>query len=66
MKAYSWFAKGKPQGTDCARVDYVLVDRNLEENIGDVTYLEDLQEKGHSDHALLLLTMKDMHALDMA
>ena len=66
VKAYSWFAKGKPQGTDCARVDYALVDRNLEENVVDITYLEDLQERGHSDHAPLLLTMKDMHALDTA
>ncbi|TBU40114.1 hypothetical protein BD309DRAFT_927740 [Dichomitus squalens] len=60
VKAYSWFAKGKPPGTDCARVDYALVDRNLEENVVDITYLEDPQERGHSDHAPLLLTMKDM------
>ena len=24
-RAFSWFAKGKPQGEDCARVDYALV-----------------------------------------
>ncbi|KAI0771614.1 Endonuclease/exonuclease/phosphatase [Trametes elegans] len=62
-KAYSWFAKGKPQGKDCARVDYALVESGLRDNVVDLTYLEDPQERGHSDHVPLLLTLKGMSGL---
>ncbi|RPD67176.1 hypothetical protein L226DRAFT_549800 [Lentinus tigrinus ALCF2SS1-7] len=63
VKAYSWFAKGKPQGADCARVDYALVENCLQPNVVDVSYLEDPKERSHSDHAPLLLTMKGMSEL---
>ncbi|KAI9001023.1 Endonuclease/exonuclease/phosphatase [Trametes punicea] len=39
-KAYSWFAKGKPQGKDCARVDYALLESGLREKAVDIVYLE--------------------------
>ena len=58
VKAYSWFAKGKPRGADCARVDYALVENSLRENVVDIAYLEDPQERAHSDHSPLILTMK--------
>lgn len=57
---FSWFAKGKPQGTDCARVDYALVDRRLIGNVVESAYLEDPQERAHSDHAPVLLRLRDM------
>ncbi|KAI0832406.1 Endonuclease/exonuclease/phosphatase [Trametes gibbosa] len=56
--AYSWFAKGKPQGKDCSRVDYALVERSLKDSAVDMTYFEEPQERGHSDHAPFLLTLK--------
>ncbi|KAI0375626.1 DNase I-like protein [Pilatotrama ljubarskyi] len=62
-KAYSWFAKGKPQGKDCARVDYALVESSLRDNVVDLAYLQDPQDRGHSDHAPLLLTMRGMSEL---
>lgn len=64
VKAYSWFAKGKPQGADCARVDYALVENSLRPNVVDISYLEDLKERGHSDHAPLLLIMRGMTELN--
>lgn len=63
LKSYSWFARGKPQGADCARVDYALVQKCLRGNAVDVVYFEDPQERAHSDHAPLVLTMKDMSGL---
>ncbi|TFK89818.1 hypothetical protein K466DRAFT_544538 [Polyporus arcularius HHB13444] len=66
VKAYSWFAKSKPQGAECARVDYALVENSLRENVVDVTYLQDPKERGHSDHAPFLLTMKNMSQLNEA
>ncbi|OJT03782.1 hypothetical protein TRAPUB_5604 [Trametes pubescens] len=65
-RAYSWFAKGKPQGKDCARVDYALVESGLRENVVDITYLEDPAERGQSDHAPLLLIMKGMTVADQS
>ena len=35
-KAYSWFAKGKPQGSDYLRVDYALLERSLGGNVVDI------------------------------
>ncbi|KAL7282404.1 hypothetical protein ACG7TL_003875 [Trametes sanguinea] len=61
-KAYSWFAKGKPQGKDCARVDYALIERGLRDKVVGMVYLEDPEERGHSDHAPLLLTLRGMPA----
>ncbi len=61
---YSWFAKGKPQGADWASVDYALMERSLVENVVDIIYLEDPQERAHSDQAPFLLVMKDMDALN--
>ncbi|KAI0347284.1 DNase I-like protein [Trametopsis cervina] len=60
-RAYSWFAKGKPQGTDCARVDYALVERSLVEKVEEIEYLEDPSERAHSDHAPILLVLRDMN-----
>ncbi|CDO75574.1 hypothetical protein BN946_scf184858.g14 [Trametes cinnabarina] len=65
-KAYSWFAKGKLQGKDCARVDYALVESGLRDKVMDIVYLEDPRERGHSDHAPLLLTLSNMSALGQA
>lgn len=59
-RAFSWFAKGKPQGTDCARVDYALVDRALVDRVAETEYLEDAKERAHSDHAPVWLVLKDM------
>lgn len=61
--AFSWFAKGKPQGTDCARVDYALIHRSLLDRVIETTYLEDSTERAHSDHAPLILTLRDMDKL---
>lgn len=58
--AFSWFAKGKPQGADAARVDYALVERPLVDHVVDSIYLEDPQERAHSDHAPFLLLLRDM------
>ncbi|CCM01599.1 uncharacterized protein FIBRA_03659 [Fibroporia radiculosa] len=62
--AFSWFAKGKPQGADCARVDYALVERSLLSRVVETRYLEDSKERAHSDHAPVMLTLRDMQALD--
>ncbi|KZT12462.1 uncharacterized protein LAESUDRAFT_688987 [Laetiporus sulphureus 93-53] len=64
--AFSWFAKGKPQGADCARVDYALVERSLMDSVVDSTYFEDSTERGHSDHAPFILTLQDLHVLKAA
>ncbi|TFK56704.1 DNase I-like protein [Heliocybe sulcata] len=63
-KGFSWFAKGKPQGTDCARVDYALVDRSLVDNVAEIAYLEDQEERAHSDHAPILLKLRDMDKIE--
>lgn len=63
-KAFSWFAKGKPQGTDCARVDYALVERSLVERVVESEYLDDPKERAHSDHAPVWLVLRDMDPLD--
>lgn len=55
--SFSWFAKGRPQGKDCARVDYALVQRELVRSVLDIRYLEDPEERAHSDHAPLILVM---------
>ncbi|KAH9951597.1 hypothetical protein B0H21DRAFT_684345 [Amylocystis lapponica] len=60
---FSWFAKGKPQGADCARVDYALVVRKLWDRVVETTYLDDPVERAHSDHAPLILTLRDMFDL---
>ncbi|KAI0763268.1 Endonuclease/exonuclease/phosphatase [Irpex lacteus] len=57
-RAFSWFAKGKPQGTNCARVDYALS--------ADIRYLEDPVDRAHSDHAPVLLALRDMNNLDIS
>ncbi|KAH9943451.1 uncharacterized protein BXZ73DRAFT_40632 [Epithele typhae] len=66
VKAYSWFAKGKPQGSDRSRVDYALVDSRSKENVVEMTYLEDPQERWHSDHAPFVLTVNSMEFGDGA
>ncbi|KAJ3553285.1 hypothetical protein NM688_g3697 [Phlebia brevispora] len=60
-RSFSWFAKGKPQGEDCARVDYALVERAIVDRVVHMEYLEDPKERAHSDHAPLLLELKDMN-----
>ena len=60
LRAYSWFSKGKPQGTDCSRVDYALVDRDLKDKVVEMTYLENPEERVHSDHAPFILEMVGM------
>lgn len=65
-KAFSWFARGKKQGEDCARVDYALVERKLLDRVVETEYLEDPKERAHSDHAPVLLVLKDMDKLDGA
>lgn len=55
--SYSWFAKGKPQGKDCARVDYALIERSLASSVLDIAYFEDPHERAHSDHAPLMLIL---------
>ncbi|PSS05424.1 hypothetical protein PHLCEN_2v3913 [Hermanssonia centrifuga] len=59
-RSFSWFAKGKPQGQDCARVDYALVERTLVDRVAGIEYLEDPKERAHSDHAPVLLTLLNM------
>ena len=59
--AFSWFAKGKPQGADAARVDYALVERPLVDHVVESMYLEAPQERAHSDHAPFVLVLQDMH-----
>ncbi|KAH9938163.1 uncharacterized protein B0H18DRAFT_949598 [Fomitopsis serialis] len=61
--AFSWFAKGKPQGSDAARVDYALVERCIASRVAESMYLEDPQERAHSDHAPFVLALKDMDSL---
>lgn len=61
--AFSWFAKGKPQGADAARVDYALVERPLIDHVVESMYLEDLQERAHSDHAPFVLLLRDMDSI---
>ncbi|KAI0092842.1 Endonuclease/exonuclease/phosphatase [Irpex rosettiformis] len=63
---FSWFAKGKPQGADCARVDYALVERTLISRVLETGYLEDSGERAHSDHAPVWLALQDMHNLDIS
>ena len=58
--AFSWFAKGKPQGADAARVDYALVQRPLVDHVVESVYLEEPQERAHSDHAPFVLVLRDM------
>ncbi|GJE87549.1 DNase I-like protein [Phanerochaete sordida] len=65
-KRFSWFAKGRPQGSDCARVDYALVERTQVDRVVEIEYMDDPKERAHSDHAPLLLVMKDMGKLDTA
>ncbi|PCH41033.1 DNase I-like protein [Wolfiporia cocos MD-104 SS10] len=62
-QAFSWFAKGRPQGADAARVDYALVERALVDRVVEMTYLEDNAERAHSDHAPVILSLRDMHDL---
>ncbi|TCD60208.1 hypothetical protein EIP91_010544 [Steccherinum ochraceum] len=59
-KGFSWFAKGKPQGQDCARVDYALVEKSLRERVEAMEYLDEPGERAHSDHAPWILDLKDM------
>ncbi|KAI0081762.1 hypothetical protein K474DRAFT_1587184 [Panus rudis PR-1116 ss-1] len=59
-RSFSWFAKGKPQGQDGARVDYALVETTLRDHVVDSQYLENPEERAHSDHAPLLLTLRNM------
>ncbi|KAI0677610.1 hypothetical protein C8Q78DRAFT_961708 [Trametes maxima] len=65
-RVYSWFAKGKQQGKDCSRVDYALVESSLRENVVDMVYLENPDDRAHSDHLPLLLTMKDLAGIGQA
>lgn len=65
-KGFSWFARGVPQGKDCARVDYALVERTLVDRVVQTEYLEDPKERAHSDHAPVLLVLKDMDKLTPA
>ncbi|KAI0921140.1 hypothetical protein AcW1_004784 [Taiwanofungus camphoratus] len=58
--ASSWFAKGKPQGADCARVDYALAQRTLMDRVVEILHCEDTSERAHSGHAPLVLTLRDM------
>jgi exonuclease III len=54
--AYSWFAKGKPHRSDCARVDFALVDEKLADDVLEMRYLE-REDRGTSDHAPFRLEM---------
>lgn len=57
-KQYSWFARSVPQGQDCARVDYALVDANwAATHVTSTKYLEDPVDRAHSDHAPVLLDL---------
>ncbi|KZO96267.1 DNase I-like protein [Calocera viscosa TUFC12733] len=66
-KAFSWFAKGKPLGKDCARVDYALVDRRLvdgegrEERVVETGYGG--RSEGKSDHGIVWLDLRGMKDL---
>ena len=59
-KTFSWFAKGKPQGEDCARVDYALVERSLLDRVVSMEYFDEPSERAHSDHAPCVLILKNM------
>jgi exodeoxyribonuclease-3 len=61
VKAYSWFAVGKPYRSDCARVDFALATKVACDAVEKMEYLE--RSCGQSDHCPLLLTL-DMSKLD--
>ncbi|TFY68692.1 hypothetical protein EVJ58_g852 [Rhodofomes roseus] len=61
--ALSWFAKGKPQGSDAARVDYALVERSIANRVTESEYFQDPEERAHSDHAPFILALRDMDSL---
>ncbi|KZT57083.1 DNase I-like protein [Calocera cornea HHB12733] len=70
-KGYSWFAKGKPVGRDCARVDYALVDRRLVEGesgqegrVAGTGYGG--KSEGKSDHGVVWLNLRSMRDLKPA
>lgn len=60
---FSWFAKGKLPGQDCARVDYALVEHTIVDRVERIEYLEDPKERAHSDHAPVLLELRDMNGI---
>lgn len=61
-RAYSWFPKGVKQGkgnyTNCARVDYALVHRGMLDNILDMKYCEEEDDRMHSDHGPFVLRLR--------
>lgn len=58
-RAYSWFAHNVPQGQDCARVDYALVDKELMERgaVRECVYLMGKEHRVWSDHAPIKLVL---------
>ncbi|EJT97794.1 DNase I-like protein [Dacryopinax primogenitus] len=67
--AYSWFAKGKPVGSDAARVDYALVDRQLIREKGEGREMGTGyggKNVGKSDHGIVWLDMCGMNNLGLS
>jgi exodeoxyribonuclease-3 len=55
VKAYSWFAVGKPYRSDCARVDFALATKAACDAVQKMEYLE--RSCGESDHCPMLLEL---------
>ncbi|TCD69669.1 hypothetical protein EIP91_006686 [Steccherinum ochraceum] len=62
-RAFSWFAKGVPQGEDCSRVDYALVESGLKDRVAMMEYLDRPEERAHSDHAPWVMDMRGMDSV---
>ncbi|EJT97447.1 hypothetical protein DACRYDRAFT_25181 [Dacryopinax primogenitus] len=69
QKAYSWFAKGKPVGSDAARVDYALVDCQLIGEKGEGRVMGTGYGRKNvrtSDHGIVWLDMCGMNNLGLS
>lgn len=53
-----WFSRHKPDRSDAARVDYILVSHNLADSVQKIEYLEEPSWRFQSDHAPISLSVK--------
>ena len=56
---YTYHPPGRPWGSGCDRVDLIVISRSLRENLIEADILDSRQERGHSDHVPLYISLKD-------
>ena len=59
-RGYTWFARGAKVGTDCARVDMILVSEGLYRRMREVEIEEWGGEACRSDHTLMWIHINGM------